>query len=239
MAFLANNLSLFLVLTVLSSLQIHARDSQFFNKISTNNNGHEKETKEVTPNKEKEPNFIPENENGYGVYGQESGQLSPFTTTPMNNLPNSKYLPKNYDPVAYVTVPRDNLNNNNDDNNNNNNYNQYYNGDSTYGNVNDNKNNNYNQYYSGDNTYDNDDDNNQYYTGDSTYDNNNNKQPPIPQWYSDCYNNNNYPYKYVRDPHENSREFVNSYADKELSNYNNFVKYEINEEEFQAEGDMP
>ncbi|XP_019239169.1 PREDICTED: putative uncharacterized protein DDB_G0282499 [Nicotiana attenuata] len=289
MAFLANHLSFFLLITLLSSLQIHARDNKFFNKISTNNNGHEKETKEVTPNKEQEPNFIPENENGYGVY-DESGQLSPSTTTPMNNLLNSKYLPKNYNPVAYVTVPQDNPNNNNDDNNNNN-YNQYYNGDTTYGNVTDNNNNNYNQYYSGDNTYDNGDNNNQYYSGDNTYNNNNNNH--YHNGGSDYYNNNNYPgknvgnsyyndqeqsypldynhynvgngqgvqkqrmsdtrvlengkysydvntEKYVRDPHENSREFANSYADNELSNYNNvnFVKYE-NEEEFQPEGDMP
>ncbi|XP_016481910.1 uncharacterized protein LOC107802847 [Nicotiana tabacum] len=267
MAFLANHLSFFLLITLLSSLQIHARDNKFFNKISTTNNGREKETKEGTPNKEQEPNFIPENENGYGVYDHESGQLSPSTTNPTNNIPNSKYLPKNYNPVAYVIVPQDNPNNNNDDNNNNN-YNQYCSGDhNTY----DNEDNN-NQYYSGGSTYN----HNQYHNGGSNYNYNNNypgnsvgnsyyndqeQSYPLDYNHYDGDNghrvqqqrmsdtrfleNGKYSYevnteKYVRDPYENSREFANSYADNELSNYNNvnFVKYE-NEEEFQPEGDMP
>ncbi|PHT35875.1 hypothetical protein CQW23_23575 [Capsicum baccatum] len=53
---------------------------------------------------------MPEKENAYGVYGNESGQLPPSTsTTTTNLLPNSKYLPKNYNPVAYVTAPEDAL----------------------------------------------------------------------------------------------------------------------------------
>nr|GMD91914.1 protein E6-like [Ipomoea batatas] len=65
-----------------------------------------------------EPSFAPENETGgYGLYGHESGQLPPSATAVNNHaeeeeVPYKKYLPKNYNPVAYVTVPEDN---NNDD----------------------------------------------------------------------------------------------------------------------------
>lgn len=110
---------LFFFLTItLSSHQILARDSQFFNKVpSSNNNG---VTEFSEPNKqplnklqEEEPNFIPENENnnGYGLFGHESGQLPPSTTTNDNGVrdsfrpANAKYLPKNYNTEAYVTEP--------------------------------------------------------------------------------------------------------------------------------------
>lgn len=108
-----------------------------------------------------------ENENAYGVYGQ----LPPSTPTPNTNLiPNNKYLPKNYNPVAYVTVPQNNIDDDNNNNNNNHRYNSgssddhYYRGDNTY----DNNDNNNNEYYISSNTYD------HYYRGDSTYDNNDN-----------------------------------------------------------------
>ncbi|KAK9267487.1 hypothetical protein L1049_009913 [Liquidambar formosana] len=83
--------SFFLLLT-LFSLQTHARDSQFFSKVtheeninsSSNNNVKEVEL----PNKEEpltkqdqEPSFIPQTQTGYGLYGHESGQLPPTTTT--------------------------------------------------------------------------------------------------------------------------------------------------------------
>ncbi|XP_059291387.1 uncharacterized protein LOC132044867 [Lycium ferocissimum] len=85
MAFFTTCLSFFLLITLLFSLQIHAKDNQFFNK----------ETKVVTPNNDQEPNFMPENGNGYGVYGpDQSGQLLPPTTS--NLIPNNKYLPNNF-----------------------------------------------------------------------------------------------------------------------------------------------
>ncbi|KAK6149945.1 hypothetical protein DH2020_017470 [Rehmannia glutinosa] len=110
MALSAKQFSLFLLL--ISLLSTHARDSQFFNKIpSTNNNNNEQEQQQ------QQPNFLPENENGYGLYGHESGQLppsattgEPTTTTPFTGAfdqPAHKYLPKNYNPVAYVTKPDD------------------------------------------------------------------------------------------------------------------------------------
>ncbi|KAI5657157.1 hypothetical protein M9H77_25950 [Catharanthus roseus] len=146
---------LFLITLFLSSHQILARESQFFNKVTSNNNNVkpteiEPTTKLQDPifNKPKEqpqeqPKFIPDTENnGYGLFGHESGQLPPSTTNnnfPYNaqvreSFPNSKYLPKNYNTEAYVTEPEgyvpENNNYNTDayvtepqnNNNNNNNY---------------------------------------------------------------------------------------------------------------------
>ncbi|XP_060179220.1 uncharacterized protein LOC132609323 [Lycium barbarum] len=211
MAFFSNHLSFFfLLITLLSSLQIHARDSQFFNKIPTtnNNNGHiEKETNVAIPNKDQEPNFMPDNEKGYGIYSpninsheKESSQLPQASTSANTNLeqsykttttnsliPNKKYLPKNYNPVAYVTFPQDNTDDTNfiDSEFTTTNNNQYYNNDITYDN-NDNIN---NQYYHGDNTY------HHYYRGDSAYDdydsnnNNNNQYYSSSRTYNDQYHN--------------------------------------------------
>ncbi|GAA0154599.1 hypothetical protein LIER_37921 [Lithospermum erythrorhizon] len=126
---------IFLFALFLSSLrEIQARDSQMFNKIPSKTNEvvvEVKQPQQNLPNKEatdlafnldqqqeNEPNFIPEN--NYGLYGHESGQFSP-TQTPnsnnqnlqtnpnlQNNFPNNaKYLPKNYNTVAYVTQPED------------------------------------------------------------------------------------------------------------------------------------
>ncbi|XP_057764443.1 protein E6-like [Salvia miltiorrhiza] len=118
MASPAMKLSLFLLLTLFSSLHSHARDSQFFNKIpSTTNNVAVPNNKEASTNQQ-EPNFLPENENSYGLYGHESGQNPPSTaaatttTTPAAEFkqPVNKYLPKNYNPVAYVTHPESDVN---------------------------------------------------------------------------------------------------------------------------------
>ncbi|XP_055807036.1 uncharacterized protein LOC129875835 [Solanum dulcamara] len=200
---------------------------------------------------------MPENENAYGVYGQ----LPPSTPTPNTNLiPNNKYLRKNYNPVAYVTVPRDNTD---DDNNNNNSHrynsgssdDHYYRGDNTYDNDNNNNNNNNNEYYISGNTY------NHYYRGDNTYDNNDDNNNNYQYHNADragskvtissiepSLNGDNHEYYYINNhqeqspnTYENSREFANFYvANNELSNnnYNNFVNYE-NEEEFQDEEHMP
>ncbi|XP_015170576.1 GATA zinc finger domain-containing protein 15-like [Solanum tuberosum] len=188
MEFFSNHLSFFffLLITLLSSCQVHARDSQFFNKIHTTNinNDHiEKETKVVvTPNKNQEPNFIPKNENAYDVYGHELGQLPPSTPT-TNLIPNNKYLPKNYNSVAYVTVPQYNTDETNTMNSNNQRYNSgrgissdhdhYYIGDNTYNNNNNNEyyinGNTYDHYYKSDNNDDNNNNNNQYYNSVNTY----------------------------------------------------------------------
>ncbi|KAG8385517.1 hypothetical protein BUALT_Bualt03G0053500 [Buddleja alternifolia] len=135
MASSAKQFSLFfLLLTLLSSLHTHARDSQFFNKIpSTTTNVVVPNNKQTQINQqEQQPDFLPDNENSYGLYGHESGQLPPSATTadgkpaltttadgkpalttattPYNTAskqPLPKYLPKNYNPTAYVTQPED------------------------------------------------------------------------------------------------------------------------------------
>ncbi|KAK6154741.1 hypothetical protein DH2020_008989 [Rehmannia glutinosa] len=112
MAFSANHFPLFLLFILSSSLHTHARDSQLFNKIpTTNNNIHDDVVPYSNNNQQPEqPNFLPENENGYGLYGHSSGQLHPSTaatTTVESKQPLPKYLPKNYNPVAYVTEPED------------------------------------------------------------------------------------------------------------------------------------
>ncbi|XP_051126251.1 protein E6-like [Andrographis paniculata] len=97
----------FILFTLLPSYT-QARDSQLFNKLpSTTNN-------DVVPT-QNQPDFIPDTENSYGLYGHESGQLPPSTTTAtpqftesdQQQQPPRKYLPKNYNPVAYVTQPEE------------------------------------------------------------------------------------------------------------------------------------
>ncbi|KAI3456231.1 hypothetical protein Pfo_012894 [Paulownia fortunei] len=159
MASSAKQFSFFLLLTLLSSLHTHARDSQFFNKVpSTTSNNVVPNNKEAPNNQQEQqdPSFLPESENGYGLYGHESGQLPPSattatgepatTTTTLYNTeseqPVHKYLPKNYNPVAYVTqpegitdsttFPEEKSYTTNPNNNNNNNNNNYYNGAQNY-----------------------------------------------------------------------------------------------------------
>nr|BAM28758.1 ROX1 homologue [Nicotiana benthamiana] len=219
MAPIAKHFSLIFLLILLSSLQIHARDGQFFNKVSRNNG--EKQTQTVIPNKEQEPNFMPENENG--AYGHDS-VTTPNTNNPtVHDLPISKYLPKNYNPVSYVTVPEDNTNendlNNNEfttkhttttttasnnnqfysgptayGNNNNNNQQQYYNGVSDYSTTSNNQQ-KQQQFYSGDNFYSNNQQQQQDYNGGNTYNNNDNNNEEEEEYYNNnggnTYNNNN------------------------------------------------
>lgn len=120
MAPFSNYISFLFLTTLLLPLQITARDSQFFSKVthfdSNNNNNNVKETefpnKEGPLNKpEQQPVFTPETENSYGLYGHESTQL-PSTTTTTTYQPyeaefqhTSKYPNKyyNYNNEAYST----------------------------------------------------------------------------------------------------------------------------------------
>lgn len=91
MASLSNYISFLFFTTLLLPLQITARDSQFFSKVTHFNNNNNKETTTELPNKEgpvtntnkpeQQPAFIPETENSYGLYGHDSDPL-PSTTTP-------------------------------------------------------------------------------------------------------------------------------------------------------------
>ncbi|KAJ0693538.1 putative protein E6 [Helianthus annuus] len=85
----------YIILFLTLSSTIHARESQFFAKVSNNNNP--KETQPLNTNQ----NYIPQAQEVV-PYGHESGQLPPSATNNNNNnLP--KYLPENYNPVAYTT----------------------------------------------------------------------------------------------------------------------------------------
>ncbi|KAL2475327.1 Uncharacterized protein Adt_36063 [Abeliophyllum distichum] len=155
MAYSAKHFTLFLLVSLLSTFHSHARDSQFFNKVpsTTTTNvvreTHDPNKEDPLSNQEQEPSFLPQNENGYGLYGHESGQLPPSTTTTVNpaattkipyntesEKPLNKYLPKNYNPVSYVTEPED-INNSNSFteesyNTRTNNNNNYYNGGDSF-----------------------------------------------------------------------------------------------------------
>ncbi|XP_071714779.1 uncharacterized protein [Rutidosis leptorrhynchoides] len=106
------SITFFILLALTLSSTIHARESQFFAKVSNNN---PKDTLPLNRNQQQDLNFIPQSQqdtgNSYGLYGHESGQLAPSTTTTTNNnniptitatrLPAN--LPENYNPVSYTT----------------------------------------------------------------------------------------------------------------------------------------
>ncbi|CAI9087400.1 OLC1v1021457C1 [Oldenlandia corymbosa var. corymbosa] len=200
MASIAKKCLFFFLLALIFSVQIQARDSQFFNKVPSNVNKVEKETDQFVEigkidKQEQVPSFVPENENGgYGLYGHESGQLPPATTTAAANtnpsttttaaatdetyktIPNSgepkesypKYLPKNYNTESYVTEPEGYRGQVDDDNINKNT--DFYNGENR-GEFDNNKNTNY---YNGANRPEFDNNKNaQFYNTDNSYYNNN------------------------------------------------------------------
>lgn len=96
MVFSTTYFFILIFLTLSSSLHVHvhARESKFFSKVTNENNAKEvlptKEHEEPLNKPEQEPNFIPQNQQnsgGYGLYGHESGQLPPTTTTTTEKLP--------------------------------------------------------------------------------------------------------------------------------------------------------
>ncbi|XP_073147349.1 uncharacterized protein [Henckelia pumila] len=122
----AMKFSLLLLFSLLSYPQTQARDSQLFNKVypssasasasattavpnqdpPLNNNVQQEQESESEP--EPEPSFFPqEKENGYGLYGRESRQQLPRPSTgaaaESGDRPNYRQLPRNYNPVAYLT----------------------------------------------------------------------------------------------------------------------------------------
>lgn len=139
----------FLFLTTLSfSLHIHARDSQFFSKVThVNNNLNDRQV--LNPNnneqplnkppQQQQPVFIPETDNSYGLYGHESGLHPPTTTTSNNVVPNT-YQSQDENNNYFTTFQKDSYTNNkypneisdtkltqtSYNNNNNNNYDKYY-----------------------------------------------------------------------------------------------------------------
>ncbi|KAG5516953.1 hypothetical protein RHGRI_037628 [Rhododendron griersonianum] len=98
-----------------SSLHSHARESYYFNKAAattaaTNNNAKETIVEEAMPNKsnvqEQDPNFIPDTQSGYGLYGtnqpSEIESFEPYTTAASNNNDDNNY----YKNEAYVSDPQ-------------------------------------------------------------------------------------------------------------------------------------
>jgi hypothetical protein len=103
----------FLFLTTLSfSLHIHARDSQFFSKVTHVDNNNVKDRDVPNPNNEgplnkpqqQQPDFMPETENSYGLYGHESDHL-PSTAATTTTTTNSNFEDTNkyYNNDAYNT----------------------------------------------------------------------------------------------------------------------------------------
>ncbi|KAK1375361.1 hypothetical protein POM88_031554 [Heracleum sosnowskyi] len=133
MATSSTTCSVFLLLSLLASLHVHARDSQFFSKVTTSNNI----PKQLLPTKQQEPLNKPEQEpntGGYGLYGHDSGQLPPTTTT-TENLPYETQTEIPYNKESNPNLV-DGLYYNNDANymnkqlsSNSNNGDQYYNND--------------------------------------------------------------------------------------------------------------
>ncbi|KAL6991108.1 hypothetical protein U1Q18_009227 [Sarracenia purpurea var. burkii] len=118
----------FIIFLALSfSLHAHGRDTQFFSKLTNNNNnGNAQESDVQVPNKsepqslsqnEPEPNFVPDTQNGYGLYGHESGQLPPSATTSTPYAGATNYHPYKTQPGGpyrvYTTSNSDNHHNRN------------------------------------------------------------------------------------------------------------------------------
>ena len=191
MAHLSNYTSFLLFTTLFLALQISARDSQFFSKVSHFDNNNVKETE--LPNREapevnkvdQQPPFVPETENSYGLYGHDESNQAPSTTTTKNAA--SYTTPTSYHP--YKTEFENNKYFNNDAYNNrfaetgynNNNNKDSYGGDQDE--LSDTKyteegyNNNYNNYQNNNQKYyNNNNDNQKYYNNDAAthkYNNNN------------------------------------------------------------------
>ncbi|MDG2834994.1 hypothetical protein P7M40_24195, partial [Vibrio parahaemolyticus] len=190
--------------TLLFALQISARDSQFFSKVTHFDKNSVKETE--LPNKEapevnkpeQQPPFIPETENSYGLYGHhdEYNQVPSTTTNPTSYHPyktefensNNKY----YNNDAYNTRFSETSYNNNN--------NKYYNKDSYEG----------NQYELSDTKYTEEGYNNKYH---NSYQNNYNNDAANDKYSYNNNNNNNKNYN----AHNNR---YNTYNNNAVSRYN-------------------
>jgi len=91
----------FLFTTLLFALQIHARDSQFFNKQTPKTNPQQLPSKKNEV-EEEEPAFLPQTSGtGYGLYGHETG-LNPPTTAADDNDDNNEAI-SHHDQKNYAT----------------------------------------------------------------------------------------------------------------------------------------
>ena len=105
------SITFFVFLTLALSLTtIHARESQFFAKVSNDIPQESQPLKTNQNTKEQDLKFVPQARettegSGYGLFGSESGQLPPSATNNNNenNNDNNYYLPEKYNHVAYTT----------------------------------------------------------------------------------------------------------------------------------------
>ncbi|KAJ6402120.1 hypothetical protein OIU84_014242 [Salix udensis] len=259
----------FLFLAIFS-VQIHARESQFFSKVSATtatpsttavnyNNVQDKtlpsKAEESLNKQEVDPAFIPDTQNGYGLYGQESSQFP--TTTKLANAPHTTttyqpYKTQTQTQETYTNYPADTTTTTTTDNyynknaygeqqqnfgetslqeseytrmGNQNNKNKYYNGANSY-------NNNNNEYNNGANSYNN---NNEYSNGANNYNNNNNEynngansyKNDEKQGMSDTRYLENGKYYYDLN-NENSNYYPNQYQQSSRNNYNTRGYYNNN-----------
>ncbi|KAJ6999880.1 hypothetical protein D5086_008091 [Populus alba] len=228
----------FLFLLTIFSKQIHARESQFFSKVSAttatpstttiNNNNVQDKTlpskQEESFNKQElDPAFIPDTQNGYGLYGQESSRFP--TTTKLANAP---YTTTTYQPYktqtqtqeTYTNYPTDSTTTTTNNHYNNNGYEEQQQNfgetslqGSEYTNM---GNQNNNKYYNGANSY-----NNKYYNGANSYTNDEK------QGMSDTRYLANGKYYYDLN-NENSNYYRNQYQQNSRNNYNTRGYYNNN-----------
>ncbi|KAK9092698.1 hypothetical protein Syun_027609 [Stephania yunnanensis] len=93
----SKHLSLLSLFLVISTLRVHARDSQFFSKVIPNNNNNnlvdEVKDTQLTPQREEDlPRFTQQSRNGYGLYGHDEIQNPQFNEVP-NGGSSSSNLP--------------------------------------------------------------------------------------------------------------------------------------------------
>jgi len=232
----------FLFLLTIFSKQIHARESQFFSKVGAttatpstttiNNNNVQDKT---LPSKEEEsfnkqeldPAFIPDTQNGYGLYGQESSQFptttklanAPYTTTtyqPYKTQTQTQETYTNYPTDSTTTTTTNNHYNNNayEEQQQQQNFGETSLQESEYTNM---GNQNSNKYYNGANS----NNNNKYYNGANSY-NNDEKQGMSDTRYLEHG-------KYYYDVNnENSNHYPNQYQQNSRNNYNTRGYYNNN-----------
>ncbi|XP_058100577.1 protein E6-like [Magnolia sinica] len=89
-----------ILLILISSLQIQARDSQFFGKVSRYNTVQETESVEKQVPTPKQEDVIPQSRHGYGLYGHDSEKFTP-TTTNSNSEFNTVNSPSKFSTEEY------------------------------------------------------------------------------------------------------------------------------------------
>ncbi|XP_057948583.1 protein E6-like [Malania oleifera] len=98
----------FIFLLAVSSVQIHARESELFSKFGKSQQESQLPTRDASlNNRDDEPEFVPEtSQNGYGLFGNEPGQLPPTTTTTTTSTPASYASAATYSTSKNSQLPK-------------------------------------------------------------------------------------------------------------------------------------